>query len=167
MRIGIVSDTHGNAVRLQWALEALHAERAEALVHCGDLGHLRLLDLLAGAGVPIWLAAGNMDRDLDALGKRASAVSIAFHPRTIELPFADGRYLVATHGDRQAALEELIAGGQFPYVCHGHTHRMRDDRIGACRVINPGALHQPRGGHPPTAALLDTDADELRFLEIT
>jgi hypothetical protein len=166
MRIGIVSDTHGNAVRLQWALDALRDHRPEALVHCGDLGHVRLLELLAASGVPVCLVAGNMDRDLDALAGAASGASITFHPRTVELRIADGQYLVATHGDRQMVLDDLIAGGQFPYVCHGHTHRMRDEQIGACRVINPGALHQPRGGTPPTAALLDTRTDELGFLEI-
>ena len=57
-------------------------------------------------------------------------------------------------------------GGQFPYVCHGHTHRLRDDRIGDVRVINPGALNHPRNPRHPTIAVLDTATDTLTIHDL-
>ena len=63
-------------------------------------------------------------------------------------------------------LSALIASGQFPWVCHGHTHRTRDERIGKVRVINPGALKSPRDPRHPTVAVLDTEADMLEFIEL-
>ena len=84
----------------------------------------------------------------------------------ITVPIGNRRHLAATHGHLAHVVEELILGGQFPYVCHGHTHRLRDERIGGCRVINPGALRGPRGRRGPTCALLDTDTDELTILDL-
>ena len=164
MRIGIVSDTHGKDKRLRAALEALVARGAEAVVHCGDTGSADCLTALAGCGVPAYLVAGNMDRrDLDRIAEATRAGGVTYSPRSVEVPLGDGRHLAATHGHDEALLEELITGGQFAYVCHGHTHRKRFERIGEAWVINPGALRHPRGGGR-TAALLDTDADTLDFL---
>ncbi|RLS46748.1 MAG: metallophosphoesterase, partial [Planctomycetota bacterium] len=49
------------------------------------------------------------------------------------------------------------------YLLHGHTHVCRDERHGATRIINPGALHR---ASEFTVALLDTDSDELQFLVV-
>ena len=49
------------------------------------------------------------------------------------------------------------------YILHGHTHCKRDERIGRCRVINPGALHR---ANPKSVATLDTASDTLTFHDI-
>ena len=63
-------------------------------------------------------------------------------------------------------LAELGAGGQFAYVCHGHTHKRTDERNGRVRVICPGALAHPRKPRRAGLAVLDTDADELTFIDL-
>ena len=81
----------------------------------------------------------------------------------ILVPIGGGAHLAATHGNDRALLAALIGAGTFPYVCHGHTHAPRDERIGTTRVVNPGALcHADR----TTVALLDTAADTVEFIEI-
>jgi predicted phosphodiesterase len=60
-------------------------------------------------------------------------------------------------------LGELVHSGQFPYVCHGHTHKVRDERIGEVHVINPGALRRARRH---TVAILDTDGDTLEHVVV-
>ena len=166
MKIGIVSDTHSRTALLKSALNLLTARGAERIVHCGDLGSGDCLALLATAGVPAAAVAGNMDRRIPRLAETAQRCGVRFSPGFIEVAFGDGQHLVATHGHNQALLDELILGGQFPYVCHGHTHRMRDETLGTVRVINPGALRHPRGTRHHTVALLDTDTDDLEFLRI-
>jgi len=69
--------------------------------------------------------------------------------------------VAATHGHDPRLLGELIADCQFPYVCHGHTHRLRDERVGDVRIINPGALHRAK---MHTVAVLDTDTDVLEHV---
>ncbi len=166
MRIGIVSDTHGHTRRLQRALAALAGRGAEAVVHCGDVGSADCLRLLAAAGVPAYAVSGNMDRRPGDLAAAARGAGVAFSREILAVALNGGEHLAATHGDNADLLEELIRGGQFRYVCHGHTHRARDERVGRTRVINPGALKMPRSPHHPTVALLDTDADTVELISV-
>jgi hypothetical protein len=163
MRIGIISDSHGKADRLRAAVGALSREGVEALVHCGDIGSVECLELLASNGRPVYAVAGNMDRHVQQLAEEAVRLNVAFGWEVVEVPLGGGQYLVATHGHDEDILGELILGQQFPYVCHGHTHQQRDECLGPTRVINPGALHHAR---PYSVALLDTDADELRHIPV-
>jgi len=50
-------------------------------------------------------------------------------------------------------------------VIHGHSHLHRDERLGATRVINPGALGGLRR-EPRSVAVLDVAADLLRFIPV-
>ena len=165
MKIGIVSDTHGDAARLARALERFAQRGVEAVVHCGDIGSAECVRLLGRCGAAACLAFGNMDRLHLGLHKAAEREGVAWHAETVEVALGEGRHLVATHGHDANLLAALIAGGQFPYICCGHTHRRRNERIGQVRVINPGALHHPRDGKP-SVAVLDTEADEVEFVNI-
>ncbi|MHC4984971.1 MAG: metallophosphoesterase family protein [Planctomycetota bacterium] len=166
MRIGIVSDSHGHTDRLRRALALLAEAGAQEIVHCGDIGSTECVEALSQCGLPSHLVAGNMDRYVRHLSRTADRCGLDFDPQTVEVTIGDSQHLVATHGHHGHLLDELIAGGQFPYVCHGHTHRFRDERIGPVRVINPGALHHPKGPHHPTVAVLDTDTDDLQVVDV-
>ena len=166
MKIGIISDSHGKKRRLKAALEILRERGMDAVVHCGDLGSEECVRLLAAAGVPAYAVAGNMDKHADLLEETARGCGVNFSHRQIEVPIGGGQHLVATHGNSAEVLNELVFGGQFPYVCHGHSHRVRDERYGRVRLINPGALRSPRAPRHPTVAMLDTQADALEFIEV-
>jgi hypothetical protein len=166
MRIGIISDTHGKLHRVQRATEVFAPRQLHAIVHCGDIGSEQVLERLAATGVAVFAVAGNVDHHLDRLTDAAGRLGIHFNPVTVEVQVASGRYLVATHGHRESLLDELIVGGQFPYVCHGHTHRVRSEHRGEVRIINPGALHHPKSPRHPTVAVLDTDADTIEHLPV-
>lgn len=165
MKIGIVSDTHGREKTLQKAVTLLLARGAETIVHCGDIGSARCLEILAESDLKVYAVAGNMDRHAEDLEQAAQQAGVTFAWETVELPLGDGQYLVATHGHLEGILRELLVGQRFPYVCHGHTHVARDERVGKVRVINPGAIFHPRRGSP-TVALLDTDSDSVDFLSV-
>lgn len=162
MKIGIVSDSHGKTNRLRKALAALAERGAEAIVHCGDVGSRDCIAALAEADLPAHVVAGNMDRNLRRLAAEARRAGVHFEEDTIVIPLGGKGSLAVTHGNRGEALEQLLAGGRFAYVCHGHTHERRDERIGSTRVIGPGAIT----GRSPTAALLDSDADTVEFLRV-
>jgi len=166
MLIGIVADSHGHHDVLARAIEILTDRGAQAIVHCGDLGTLACVAPLAAAPVPVYAVAGNMDRHLAELASAMARASVTFGRRTTEVPLGDGRFLVATHGHNAHLLDELVAGAQFPYVCHGHTHRAGDHRVGPVHVICPGALHSPRGRRDLTCALLETTADTVELLVV-
>lgn len=167
MRIGIVSDTHGKSKRLAKALELFAAHGVQAVVHCGDIvsaDDVAMLGRFAGAA---YLVAGNMDRHaLGSLAGAADAAGVTFAADFLAVPLGDGRHLAATHGNLEELLEELIHGGQYAYVCHGHSHHRRDERQGPTRVINPGALHHPRDRHGESVCVLDSRAGTVEFIKI-
>jgi putative phosphoesterase len=166
MRIGLLSDSHGHGQRLRQAMALLAGEGAQVLVHCGDIGSADCVRALGSAAVPAYLVAGNMDRWHHGLN-RQQQTGLTFSPKTIEVPLDNGQYLIATHGNRESLLDDLIEGGQFPYVVHGHTHSRRNDRLATCRVICPGSLHHPRNPRTPGCAILDTEADSVTFFDLT
>ena len=166
MKIGIVSDSHGRCELLTAALGLFAQRGVDAIVHCGDVGSIASMRSLGAVDTAAYAVAGNMDRHIDQLAVVADECGVNFHWEVIEMPIGDGRYLVATHGHDHGILNELIAGRQFPYVCHGHTHRVQDERFGQVRVICPGALRTPRNPRHPTVAILDTDSDSLEFIAV-
>jgi len=163
MKIGIISDSHGKAKRLRAAIDVLTDRGVETIVHCGDIGSRECMEVLGSASVPTYAIPGNMDRHAEQLAAIAARSGVEFSWEIVRVPIGDNEYLVATHGDDEDILGELITEGQFRYVCHGHTHHARDERIGKVRVINPGALHHARRH---TIAVVDTATDELVHIEL-
>ncbi len=168
MRIGIISDSHGLWELLAAAVSALADGGAEAIVHCGDFAEPESLCLLSRPGIAAYAVAGNTDKHLlDDLAVQATRLRITFSTELVTVNVGGGRWLAATHGHDESLLAELVAGRQFAYVCHGHTHSVRDDRHHGVRVINPGALYHSRRPGYPTAALLDVDTDSLTVFRVT
>jgi putative phosphoesterase len=163
MRIGLLSDTHNHKDNLAEALKTLDRESVRAVIFCGDVVDPALVPLFAG--LELHLVEGNIDHDPEGLRR---AVERLGHGSTFGLEYAttiDGKRLVALHGHLADRLNEVIHGGLHDYVIHGHTHRRRDERIGAARVINPGAL----GGiqyEKRSFAILDPATDDLRVVKI-
>ncbi len=161
MLVGILSDSHGNVTRVERALAWFDAQGARTLIHCGDVGDEPVFEELAGREVRfVW---GNCDDPTPALRALIRSLGLPL-PRESPLTFElDGRRFAVMHG-HEPAFERLGAAPPFDYVCHGHTHTKRDERLGKCRIINPGALHR---ASPPSIALLDTTTDRLVYYDLT
>lgn len=149
MRIGLISDTHGNVDRTRQAAERFRAAGVATILHAGDVGSDAVLDELRALGVPIHVVAGNCDYGLPL-------------PRFAEVDLEGKRFALA-HGHDEAMLRHAMREGGYDYVVTGHTHEPRDERIGATRVINPGAVHRAA---PPSIAMLDTAADSLEYYSL-
>lgn len=158
MKIGIVSDSHGRSAVLRRALQTLVDHGAELLVHCGDVGNPDCLAALAEWNLPAYAVAGNTDSHLDVLMDEARMLGVEFAPELLNVPLGDGSALAVMHGNHAGLMMQCCACGHYRYVCHGHTHRTRDEYVGATHVINPGALYNT---NCPTVALLDTASDEV------
>ncbi|MHC5026771.1 MAG: YfcE family phosphodiesterase [Planctomycetota bacterium] len=159
MRLGLLSDSHGQVATTRDAVAALRAAGAECLLHLGDVGSEEVIDELVG--MPARVVFGNCDLDDAELGRYAQLVGVAVeHPcGTLD---AQGLVVAFTHGHLSDVVARALAT-EPDYLLHGHTHVLRDDRIGATRVINPGALFRAARY---TAAVLDTATDRLEVLEI-
>lgn len=170
MMLGILSDTHGQAGRAQRAVAVLRRCGATQLVHCGDHGGLDVLAQLAE--LPAVVVPGNTD-SLDAtLIRYAGKLGVRLVPEGPAELSVDGKRVLVFHGHERAfsrlvdALGKSapVAGGVPDYVCYGHSHVAADERVGGCRLINPGALQR---APVYTVATLDVATDTLRFWRVT
>jgi putative phosphoesterase len=160
VRIGVLSDSHDHVWNLRAALTAL-AERADVLVHCGDLCAPFIVPLLAEFPGAVHVVFGNNDADrYRLLANAAKTANVRLHGEYVELELG-GRRLAVQHFDAMA--RPLAESGRFDVVCFGHNHRLEIDRVGETWLVNPGAVlgYQPTGREnvEPTFVMLDPAHD--------
>ncbi len=158
MRIGLISDTHNEHPRIQQALESFRQQQVSIVFHAGDVTDAATLRLFAGFDV--WLAQGNMDRDLKLRPTVQELFGSGRMAKVHHLSVA-GVAVALLHGDDSVTLDSLIHSATYALVIHGHTHIPQDETVGATRVINPGALVRI-----PTCAILDLETGALTWLEL-
>jgi putative phosphoesterase len=195
VRILLVSDSHGNSDVLAEIIRRFGAD-ADLFIHCGD-GCADLFPLfLQAAKAPriadtlppvIALVQGNGDADCFPLGRSQGAYADTFAPEEPQrLRFhvsrrlcfsAGGKTLFVAHGHGYGVdfdgsqITAAAAPLGADLIFHGHTHRP------ACiavpphgLMVNPGSCARPRGGFPPTFAILtypcDSDPYSVEFIEV-
>src|SRR5690606_6929887 len=157
MRIGLISDTHG---QLRPAVFDRFQD-VDHILHAGDIGTpdiLVELEVLA----PVTAVWGNTD----GFAVRARV------PETAEVVLA-GRRIVVVHGHQFGSptpAELRAAHPNADVVVYGHTHRPLLDRNGSPLVVNPGAAGPARFNLRPSVAILTlsdtgTDAEFFRLTD--
>ena len=154
MKIGVISDTHGEIASTQQALDILDRFQVGLTIHCGDIGPA-VMHLLKGRQVHFVL--GNTD-DPDALRKAITEGKHTLHDQlgTLEI---EGCRVAFLHGHDVRLLQHTIHSGRWDLVCYGHTHVFSSGRAGSTLVVNPGALS--RTDFPSIAVV------ELPSMEVT
>ncbi|WP_435009138.1 YfcE family phosphodiesterase [Tundrisphaera lichenicola] len=159
MKVGILSDTHDEVERTSRAVAELVGAGAEALIHCGDLTVPAVV--LECGGLPSYYVFGNNDYQQEPLRRAMDLVGGLCLDWGGEIVLG-GRRIAVTHGDSNLEIRRLTLADP-DYFLFGHSHQAADERRGATRWINPGALSRAR---PKTVALLDLQTDVLEFLTI-
>ena len=165
-RIGLLSDSHGRAETTARAVAVLIEHGVDMLIHLGDVGGTRVIDELltvnaAGDPVPARLVFGNCDWDAADLDPYARSLGVSVDAPVGELDLPAGR-LIYQHGHLDNQMRFALAS-EPAWLCHGHTHEVRDERVGPTRVINPGALFRAARY---TVAVLETESDRLTVLDV-
>lgn len=158
-RIGLLSDSHGWADTTRVGVDILLDHGAQMLLHMGDICGMDVLEALMADNVEAHIVFGNVDWDADSLGRYAKELGITVQDPIGQIELDDGRRINFMHGHDTTGMVRVLSE-QPAYLCLGHSHLQRDERIGATRVINPGALFRAA---EYSVALLDTDSDELAF----
>jgi uncharacterized protein len=153
MKIGVLSDTHGEVQAVQRAIRVLQRLRVSLAVHCGDIG-AEIVPLLEG--LRTHFVSGNMD-DPNRLREEITDPAHTLHGKfgTLEI---DGRRVAFLHGDDVKLLHHTIHSGHWDLICHGHTHVFSSGREGQTLVLNPGAVGRTSR---PTLAIVDLPALEV------
>ncbi len=159
MRIGIMSDSHGDAAITADAVELLLERGASKLFHCGDLVGDQVLDVLAGHDcIFVW---GNCDAPQPATRRYVEDIGLSW-PAPGKVIHVAGQRIGIYHG-HEPAFAVAARSGEYDYLFHGHTHEYRDVIEHGCRVINPGALYRAR---VHTVACLDLAGGKLELLRV-
>lgn len=186
MRVGIVSDIHGQADSLREAIAAMG--RIDRLVCLGDaihqaafcnetIGLLRQHDALSIVGnheEAFFAGPGRGRAHVDA----ALADWLSRHPSRMETMLGDLRALVvhstpwpSDHAYVPQAHRDFhrFAVPGFHVVLYGHTHQPLVCRLRDTLVINPGSVGEGRPtlqGFVRSCALLDTDAHSAEIIDL-
>ena len=176
MKIGLISDTHGSVKGFRKVMEGPFRD-IEMILHAGDVLYHGPRNPLAdgydtsglageinGLPVPIVIARGNCDADVDQLVLNTPIMS----------PYAflqiDGRRLLVIHGDGKSDedLEHFIRRFDLAVLVHGHSHTARIRKAGKGLIVNPGTptIPNPSSPYGKTAGVLDSKEGTVKIFDV-
>ena len=156
MRIGIVSDTHGNRLMVNLALADLRERGITTILHCGDIDDPETVALFRG--FTTHFVFGNCDIDQAALRAAMADIGATLHDHfgSIEL---EGVKLAFTHGDNQVLLRDVErlrllrffvlrphAPGRGTPQRRDAGHQSRSAAPSEAQDVSRAGSGQPRGG---------------------
>lgn len=189
MKIGVVSDVHGNVPALEAALARFEAE-ADAVWCAGDIVHeyrfsSEAVRLLRKAGATAVLGnhdmvllspAGVNAREADHVEPEELAWlgNLGFRHET----FVDGRRIRMVHGSPWEPYGDYLRahnpkwheadGLGVDILVVGHTHEPMVQTFGTTLVVNPGSLGEPRqADRRGTYAVIDTETGTAEIGHVT
>lgn len=138
MLIAIISDSHDNLANLEKFLIWINDHQVKAIIHCGDIAAPAIVkEMAAKFFSPIHLVYGNVaDREL--LPKVCADLEQVTLHGDQGILMIENQKIAFCHFSDQA--KELARGGQYDLVFYGHTHQPWEEKIGDCRLVNPGTL---------------------------
>ena len=152
MKIGIMSDSHGNVGAIQRAVALFNRENVDLVVHAGDYVAPPSAKELLALKAELVTVLGNMDMEKPGV----EAVIREIIPQIQKPPLCrmiGGRRIAVTHNlqDTQTSIPD-----DADIIIHGHLHRC-EVRCDAGRFwINPGMTQH-------SVAILDTDTMTCRI----
>jgi predicted phosphodiesterase len=189
LRIGFVSDIHGNAPALEAAIEALRG--VDMLCCLGDaISEHRFSNEVVGllrANHAITVQGNHEAMFFSEQGRGARRAPwidqellawLAARPCEHEINLG-GKTLRLVHATSwSSAWDYVFPGspdfGRFAecgahFVAYGHTHQPLARRVGATLVLNPGSVGEGRpteSGFQPSCAILDIDREEATIIDL-
>ncbi len=169
MKYMFASDIHGSAYYCRKMIEAFERSGAERLILLGDILYhgprndlpkdyapKEVIAMLNGLKDRIYAVRGNCDTEVDQMVLQFPILA------DYALLVLNGITFYATHGHvyNQDHIPPMQSGD---VLVHGHTHLLKAEQVQAdngagtveITVLNPGSTSIPKGGNPPTYAVLD------------
>lgn len=172
MKYLVASDIHGSAYYCEKMLEVYEREQAEKLVLLGDILYhgprndlpkeyapKRVIPLLNERKNEIMAIRGNCDAEVDQM-----VLDFPIRADYAMFELKKGRMVYISHGHvyYEGNLPPMRKGDVFLY---GHTHLLRAEETDGITYLNPGSVSIPKGGNPPTYAVLTEDSFVIKTFE--
>jgi len=155
MKILLISDTHGDSLKLKSEILPKYVKEVDIAIHLGDFAK-DLLDLqptyptLTMVGVAGAFELGQAERLLTLSGKR----------------------ILLTHGHKNGVKSDLsriayYANEKGVDACFfGHTHASTIFTAGSVLIVNPGSVTEPRGNTNASIGIVTISPDGKMSAEI-
>lgn len=148
MRLGIMSDSHGDIAAIRRGFQVM--DPVDEWLHAGDYAQdANFVEKISK--VPVTAVAGNTDGSI-------------VHAKWDEFIEINGIKIWLTHGHRykvKLGIQELIWWGHqydVQLVVFGHTHIPEITTAEQLMLVNPGSIAFPSQGRKPTMALVEISA---------
>ena len=145
MKIIVMSDSHGD----EETVKAVSLLTADAHFHCGDS------ELLAGNLYLDKMHKVRGNCDFDSRFPKEVLVSVG------------GKLILMVHGHEHGIKKSLMGlyyrakEKDVDIVLFGHSHLYGAEMKDGILFVNPGSTMHPRGGNPPTYAVIEWDGSPL------
>ena len=151
MKIGIMSDSHDHVDNIQKSIQEFMERGIDYILHIGD--YVNPNSVREFNGVKLVGIFGNNDGDrfrlVGAFNEVGGEIKGEFHEFE-----EDGLKIACYHGTEPQIKDALIECGRYDVFVYGHTHKIRNEKVGNTLVLNPGTVHGFE--HRPTIMIFDT-----------
>lgn len=158
MKLGIVSDSHGDTNALDAMLARPEAQAVEGWLFAGDIaGDADYLAMVTQ--LPVAKVAGNNDWPYTTL-------------KDVILTEAGGHRILLTHGHLYGvpfSMDNLVRAAAeqgADIVVYGHTHVADIEKMGGVTVLNPGSIARPRDGAKGSFLIMDLEPDKAPVVKL-
>ncbi len=160
MRVGIISDTHGQVDFTRQAVRMFESLDVERVLHCGDIGSPEVVELFAPW--PTDFVFGNCDTEQRQLRSAINRAGKVCHGEFGDLEI-EGIRIALLHSHDRRLFSASIGSGRYGTVCYGHTHIAAVERRGDTLLINPGAIYRAQ---PHSVAILELSENTATIVEL-
>lgn len=152
MRIGVISDVHGDVFKLEKVIEAMG--HVDCIINLGDYGYdVSKYEEKLQLDVEMIKIKGNCDYEFN-------------YPSEEILCFEDIKIFI-THGHNynvKASDSRIFYRGKelkVDAVLFGHTHIPHNKCYENLLIFNPGSIGKPKGGSDPSYGILEINKNKI------
>jgi hypothetical protein len=160
VRLGIISDTHGQVDFTRSAVRMFESLGVERILHCGDIGSPEVVELFAPW--PTDFVFGNCDTDQKLLKSAIDRTGKSCHGEFGNLEI-EGVRVALLHSHNRRLFVASVGSGRYGVVCYGHTHVAAVEQRGNTLLVNPGAIYR---ANPHSVAVLDLPECKATIVEL-
>jgi len=160
MRVGIISDTHGQVESTRAAVRMFESLDVERVLHCGDVGSPAVVEIFAPW--PTDFVFGNSDTEQRVLRSAILRASQACHGEFGDLEI-EGVRIALLHSHDRRLFSASIGSGRYATICYGHTHVAAIERQGETLLVNPGAIYRAQSR---TVAILELPENTATIIKL-
>ncbi len=127
MRVGIISDTHSQISLTKKVLEKLKELEVSHLIHAGDIGDVKILEMMEAFGFSYWAVFGNNDFKLRGLESR---YNLFFEPHYFKISQKSFKLMHLPY----------FMTPDTDIIIYGHLHKFQLEFINNRVFLNPGEV---------------------------